>query len=134
MTKTNSEGRHRHTIYEVMMVGVIILLSIVTIVFYVQSQSSQNQINSLSQIGLSVVSGEVTTSTDKLANVPYASSILFDAGFNYKVNSTIAQQHYITYLTDGLGYGVIIEFSNRTLCYVGTFVPKGTFVMHNFSC
>ena len=134
MTETKSEGQHRHTVYEAMMVGIIILLSIVTIVLYVHVQSSQSQINSLSQIGLSVVSGEVTTSTDNRANVPYASSILFDAGFNFKVNSTIALQHYVTYLTDGLGYGVIIEFSNRTLCYVGTFVPKGAFVMHNFSC
>ena len=131
---TNTEGRHRYTVYEAMIVALIIVLSTVTLVSLFQIQSLQNQINGLRQIGLSVVSGKVTTSTDNLANVPYASTIMFDAGFNYKVNSTIILQNYTTYLIDGLGYGVIIEFSDKTLCYVGTFVPKGAFVVHSFYC
>jgi len=130
----NTEGRHRYTVYEVMIVAVIIVLSTVTLVSLFQIQSLQNQINGLRQIGLSVVSGKVTTSTDNLANVPYASTIMFDAGFNHKVNSTIILQNYTTYLIDGLGYGVTIEFSDKTLCYVGTFVPKGAFVVHSFYC
>src|SRR2546422_1300156 len=134
MSATNTEGRHGYTVYEVMIVALIIVLSTVTLVSLFQIQSLQNQINGLRQIGLSVVSGKVTTSTDNLANVPYASTIMFDAGFNHKVNSTIILQNYTTYLIDGLGYGVTIEFSDKTLCYVGTFVPKGAFVVHSFYC
>ena len=121
-----------------MIVALIIVLSTVTLASLFEIQSLQNQINGLTQIGLSVVSGKVTSSTDNISNrtgyVPYASTIMFDAGFNYKVNSTIILQNYTTYLIDGLGYGVIIEFSNKTLCNVGTFVPKGAFVVHNFYC
>ena len=115
-----------------MIVALIIVLSTVTLVSLFQIQSLQNQINGLRQIGLSVVSGKVTTSTDNLANVPYASTIMFDAGFNYKVNSTIILQNYTTYLIDGLGYGVIIEFSNKTLCYVWDFCSKGSICSAQF--
>ena len=134
MTETESEGQHRLTRYKIMIVALTVMLVTVTLVSYVEIQSLQNRVNSLELTGYSVVSGKVTTSTDKLANVPYAATIMFGPGFGYFVNSTITLQSYITYLTDGLGYDVIIQFSNKTLCHVGTFVPMGIFVTHDFSC
>ena len=135
MTEAKPGFPRRLITYKVITVILLVILTSVTLVSYTEIQSLQaqlNQLNNLKQTGLSVVSGKVVTSTDNLANVPYASVIMFDDGF-YKVNSTIMQQHYTTYLIDGLGYYVIVQFSNKTLCNVGEFTPSGTVVFHDFS-
>jgi hypothetical protein len=134
MTYPQSEEGPRSSFYKATTLVLLVALVIAVLISYVEIESSQNRIGTLEQTGLSVVSGQVTSSNDNLANVPYPSVIAFDTDTYYKVNSTIIQQHYITYLIDGLGYGVSIRFSNNTLCYVGTFAPKDSVATHNFSC
>src|SRR2546422_7124252 len=133
MTDVNPPGRPRYTLYRWMILVLVIALAIVTLFSFAEFQSLQ-QISRVEQIGLSVVSGQVTASTRNLANVPYPSSIRFDPGFNSTLSAPILQEHYIIYLIDGLGYQVTIQFSNKTVCQQGTFAPKGAVVFRDFSC
>ncbi len=133
MTDVKPTGRPRYALRTGIILVLIVALAIVTLFSFAEFQSLQ-QISRVEQIGLSVVSGQVTASNGNLANVPYPRSILFDPGFNSTVSTPILQTDYIIYLIDGLGYQVTIQFSNKTLCQVGTFVPKGSVVFHDFSC
>ena len=133
MTDVNPPGRPRYTLYRWMILVLIIALAIVTLFSFAEFQSLQ-QIGKVEQIGLSVVSGQVTASNGNLANVPYPRLIMFDPGFNSTLSAPIVTTDYIIYLIDGLGYQVTIQFSNKTLCQVGTFVPRGSVVFHDFSC
>ncbi len=133
MTDVKPTGRPRCNLLIGMILVLTIVLAIVTLFSIAELQSWQ-QISRVKQIGLSVVSGQVTSSNGNLANVPFPRWILFDPGFNNTVSANIMTTDYIAYLIDGLGYQVTIQFSNKTLCQVGTFVPKGSVVFHDFSC
>jgi len=133
VTGMEPKGGRRYDLRTVMILVLVIALAIVTLFSFAEFQSLQ-QISRVEQIGLSVVSGQVTASTRNLANVPYPSSIRFDPGFNSTLSAPILQEHYIIYLIDGLGYQVTIQFSNKTVCQQGTFAPKGAVVFRDFSC
>jgi len=133
VTDVEIKGRPQFTRHTVAILVLVVALVIATLISYAEFKSLQ-QISKVEQTGLSVVSGQVTASTDNLANVPYPRWILFDPGFNSTLSASIMQQHYIIYLIDGLGYQVTIQFSNKTLCQEWTFVPKGSVMYHDFSC
>jgi hypothetical protein len=133
MTDGKPKARRRFTLHTGVILVLIVALAIVTLISFAEFQSLQ-QISRVKQIGLSVVSGQVTASNGNLANVPYPRMILFDPGFNSTLSAPILTTDYIIYLIDGLGYQVTIQFSNKTLCQQGTFVPHGSVVFHDFSC
>ena len=133
MTNVETKDSPRYSLHSIIIPLLIIALVIVSLFAFAEFQSLQ-QLSRVEQIGLSLVSGQVTSSNRNLANVPYPRSILFDPGFNGTISASIMQEHYVIYLIDGLGYQVTIQFSNKTLCQQGTFVPKGSMAFHDFSC
>jgi hypothetical protein len=133
MTKVKTKDSSRYSLRLIIIPVLILALVIVSLFAFAEFQSLQ-PLSRIEQIGLSVVSGQVTSSNGNLANVPYPRSILFDPGFNSTMSASIVQERYIIYLIDGLGYQVTIQFSNKTLCQQGAFVPKGPTVFHDFSC